>query len=143
MTEDADKFENADYYAVGDWHERLSHSGWEEAILEHTEEWEVSELPRHCPLTVFAYRRATISDNAEKGMVESLLERFCDDFQEGYGDPEDETTPSNAVVEIFQVAVAAALKHMSVWTCHPVAERTFELEEVLAIEKAWRGDDNG
>lgn len=132
----ANAFPNADYYALPD-AERYHCKTVEDFIRDHVDDnngGDTSEQATRAigPVTVAAFRRTLLDPLLASRVADDLIERAGEAFDEEHGDPDDSTDFSS-----FKPKIEALLAEMfaseKVWTCERVGERTYSVEEIVAV----------
>lgn len=139
-----DPFESASFYSCKEDNETLSYESPEEAIMYYAE----SFLTPGCDtekvirtevggVDCYAYSRKRVLDTWARGMAERMLEDLTETFVDDYSGPdgEDNIDEENFEDLFERLASVAAdfVAQQTVWQCEQVAERTYSVEEVIAM----------
>ena len=144
VAENADNFENADFY---DWQDKETFTFTEpqEAIEDQIDMLTVravgaeAEIRRLGDITIHAYRRMVVP-TGPRGWSESIASHLVDAVQDYWTDDEysnpDEGLDDEVTKELqqgFTALLDKMLTKQEVWSCEKVAERTYTVDEVLAM----------
>jgi hypothetical protein len=129
-------FEHADYYALPT-AERYHCKSVEEFIRDHVDDNnggdESEEATRALGLvTVAAFQRLALDPKLASRAAADLIERAGEAFDEEHGDPDD-STDFSAFTPKMEALLAEMFGSAKVWTCEKVGERTFSVEEIVAV----------
>jgi hypothetical protein len=133
---DPNEFNQADYYSTDPDVEQLTCDDPDEAIREALE-YGAEPLDALSPLTVYAWRRMTISAASRMGLAEYLVEKLEDHLSDDdMSDPDGDSCLSKEdrealTAEAFALVESFAAK-AHVWGCEKCASRVFSAEELAA-----------
>ena len=141
-------YDNADFYDCRD-SEEYTHESPEEALEELIDIYlspkcdVEAEIRKLGPIKVSGYTRVTLAETWAVGMSESLAEQVAENFSEEHGDPNgDDDGLSKEVLakaaQDFEPVVRELIAHATVWFCDDCGERTYSVEEILAMMREHR-----
>lgn len=131
-------FEEADLYDCWEESDELRWSDPDEAVESKLDEMDREQWPEE--VTVYAWKRMEVERLPR--LIDFALQAILDDLDEDYGDPEEATEPTEAMLAAARAFVDAVIAEYTVWRCEPCGQQTVAvLPWVHEHRPDWLGEE--
>lgn len=115
-------FEEADFYSCQADAEELFETDPDEAIEAHLDNV-VDFRPLPEEITIYGWKKVALEPRRDC-LVDLAIEPVLERLDEDYGDPEEATEPTEAMLAATRAFIDAVLADYKVWRCEPCGQQT-------------------
>lgn len=130
QTRKADPFYSADFYSIYDDAEELNHTTVEEAF------WESMSHADGGPTTIYAWKRAPVSEEWIASEAIRLAESLSEDYEDEYGGGNDPMIDDKALDRLgraMRKIIEETISKCPAWQCSVISKKVYSQEEIAKI----------